>query len=63
VSTGVLLVMHTVIETPGYLRKAKSLMSDAQREAVVTMIAADPSAGDVMTGTGGFRKIRLCTGG
>jgi hypothetical protein len=55
--------MHTVIETPGYLRKAKSLMSDAQREAVVTMIAADPSAGDVMTGTGGFRKIRFALEG
>ena len=55
--------MHTVIETPGYLRKAKSLMSDAQREAVVTMIAADPSAGDVMRGTGGFRKIRFALEG
>ncbi len=43
--------MHTVIETPGYLRKAKSLMSDA-REAVVTMIAADPSAGD--------RQLEVC---
>lgn len=51
--------MHTVIETPGYLRKAKSLMSDAQREAVVTMIAADPSAGDVMTGTADFAKFAL----
>ena len=50
---------HRVIETAGYLRQAKSLMSDAQREAVVAMIAAEPSSGDVMTGTGGFRKIRF----
>ena len=55
--------MHTVVETPGYLRKAKSLISDAQREAVVTIIAADPSAGDVMTGTGGFRKLRFALEG
>ena len=38
-------------------------MSEAQREAVVTMIAADPSAGDVMTGTGGFRKTRFALEG
>jgi hypothetical protein len=55
--------MHTVIETRGYLRKTKSLMSDAQREAVVTMIAADPSTGAVMTGTGGFRKTRFALEG
>jgi hypothetical protein len=50
--------MHTVVETSVYLREAGKLMSEAEREEVVTMIARDPEAGDVIAGTGGFRKIR-----
>ena len=50
--------MHTVVETSVYLREAGKLMSKAEREEVVTMIARDPEAGDVISGTGGFRKIR-----
>ena len=47
--------MHTVVETRVYLREAGKFMSEAER---VTMIARDPEAGDVIAGTGGFRKIR-----
>jgi hypothetical protein len=50
--------MHTVVETSVYLREAGKLMNEAEREEVVTMIARDPEAGDVIAGTGGFRKIR-----
>ena len=50
--------MHTVVETSVYLREAGKLMSEAEREEVVTMIARDPEAGDVIAGTRGFRKIR-----
>jgi len=49
---------YTVVETSVYLREAGKLMSEAEREEVVTMIARDPEAGDVIAGTGGFRKIR-----
>jgi hypothetical protein len=51
-------ITHTVVETSVYLREAGKLMSEAEREEVVTMIARDPEAGDVIAGTGGFRKIR-----
>jgi hypothetical protein len=45
--------VHTVVETGVYLREAGKLMSEAEREEVVTMIARDPEAGDVIAGTGG----------
>jgi hypothetical protein len=48
--------VHTVVETSVYLRQASKLMSEAEREEVVSTIANDPEAGDVMAGTGGFRK-------
>jgi hypothetical protein len=51
--------MHTVVETGSYLRAAAKLMSEAEREEVVTTIAKDPEAGDVIAGTGGFRKLRI----
>jgi hypothetical protein len=34
-------------------------LSDGERLAVVTSIAANPQAGDVIEGTGGARKIRF----
>jgi hypothetical protein len=58
VSLAYCLLVHTVVETSVYLREAGKLMSEAEREEVVTMIARDPEAGDVIAGTGGFRKIR-----
>jgi hypothetical protein len=51
--------MLTVVETPSYLKAAEALFSEAEREAVVAMVAADPECGEVMQGTGGFRKVRV----
>lgn len=52
--------MQTVIETPAFLNDARSLgLSDAEQLAIVTWIAANPQAGDVIEGTGGARKIRF----
>jgi hypothetical protein len=50
--------MHVVVETPSYL-KAAGIFSEAEREDIVAMIAADPECGEVMKGTGGFRKVRV----
>jgi hypothetical protein len=55
--------MHTVVETPQYLRAAESIFSEAERANIVAMVAADPECGDVMEGTGGFRKVRVGRGG
>jgi hypothetical protein len=51
--------MQTVVETPTYLKAAATLFSEAERAEIVTAIAADPEAGDVMAGTGGYRKRRF----
>ena len=51
--------MQTVVETPTYLKAAFGLFSKAERTDIVTAIAADPEAGDLMPGTGGYRKRRF----
>jgi hypothetical protein len=51
--------MQTVVETPTYLKAAGSLFTEAERADIVAAIAADPDAGDLMPGTGGYRKRRF----
>ncbi len=52
--------MHTVIETSSYLADAKAAgMTEKERDAVVTLIADNPEAGDQISGTGGARKVRI----
>jgi hypothetical protein len=52
--------LQTVVETPGFLIDARSLgLSEEERFAIVSWIAANPEAGDVIEGTGGARKIRF----
>jgi hypothetical protein len=51
--------MHTVVETPQYLKASGSIFSEAEREDIVVAIASEPEAGDLMPGTGGYRKRRF----
>src|SRR3954451_12646091 len=53
----------TVAETPLFVRQASSLWDDAEREAFVSFIAANPEAGDVIPETGGVRKVRWSRAG
>lgn len=55
--------MQTVVETPGYLKAAEAIFSVEERSQIVAQIAANPECGDVMQGTGGFRKVRLARSG
>jgi hypothetical protein len=55
--------MQTVVELPSYLRAAGAIITEAERQDIVSMVAADPECGEVMQGTGGFRKIRVGRGG
>ncbi|HSZ60533.1 MAG TPA: type II toxin-antitoxin system RelE/ParE family toxin [Terriglobales bacterium] len=50
---------QTIVETPSYLALASKLFSEAERHEIVDKIAEDPQCGDVMSGTGGFRKVRV----
>lgn len=52
--------MHSVVETPTFIAAArKAGLSEAEREAIVDHIAADPMAGDMIEGGGGVRKVRV----
>ena len=52
--------MHTVIETPGYLRDAANAgVLDVERAAIKRFLSENPQAGDLMEGTGGARKVRF----
>lgn len=56
--------MHTVVETPSYLAAAKDAgMSEDVRAEVVSAISENPLIGDLMKGTGGFRKFRFAKPG
>ena len=56
--------MRTVVETPGYLVSAKSAgIPDAVRAEIVTAVARNPEAGDLMVGSGGLRKFRFARPG
>jgi hypothetical protein len=56
-------MMQTVVETPTYLAIANNLFSEEERADVVALVAADPECGDVIRGTGGFRKVRVARKG
>ena len=56
--------MHTILETTAYLAAAADAgMSEDERAAVVGMLAANPTAGDIMPGCGGARKLRVAKPG
>ena len=55
--------MFTVVETPAFQRRAEKLLSDDEREELIEYLARNPLAGDVMSGTGGVRKLRYAARG
>ena len=48
----------TVVEHPNYLKQAEKLLTSEQMDEIADIVAADPHAGVLMQGTGGFRKMR-----
>ena len=48
----------TVLETPGFLRDAAAALAEDERAEVVSFLAANPDAGDIIAETGGARKLR-----
>lgn len=51
--------MHTVIETPIYLGSlGMAGVSADERQGIIDLLAADPTAGDLIRETGGARKVR-----
>jgi hypothetical protein len=48
----------TVVETPEFLAATRKLMDAAERGLLVDHLAHNPMAGDLISGTGGVRKLR-----
>lgn len=49
--------LQTVIELDTFLRRAKAIMTDAERIELVNFLAANPEAGVALGG--GLRKVRI----
>lgn len=55
--------MHAVVETSVFTRRAEALLSADERTKLIDMLATNPTAGDVIPGLGGIRKMRFAAGG
>ena len=53
-----LIVPMTVVELPLFQRMARDVWDDSEREAFIDFIARNPETGDVISETGGVRKVR-----
>lgn len=49
----------SVTEVAGYRRRANELLTEAEQDALVDLVAYDPTSGDLVPGTGGLRKLRV----
>ena len=48
----------SVVETPEFLAATRKILSDDERTLLVDYLAYNPTAGEVVPGTGGVRKLR-----
>lgn len=49
----------SVIEFAAYRRRADELLTVEQRDAIIDLIAYEPTCGDIIPGSGGLRKVRI----
>ena len=49
----------SVIELAGYRRRANELLTSEEQDAVINLVAYEPTCGDVIPGAGGIRKVRI----
>lgn len=49
----------SVTELVGYKRRADELLTPAEQDAVIDIVAYEPTRGDLIPGTGGLRKLRV----
>ena len=55
--------MYTVIEVDDFQREANILLTHLERLALISFLAENPTAGDVVPGSGGCRKLRWAISG
>jgi hypothetical protein len=56
-------VLHAVLETSSFSRRADALLSAEERATLIYTLAQYPFAGDLMPGLGGVRKLRFAPKG
>jgi hypothetical protein len=47
-----------VVELPEFILATRKMLDDEEREELIDFLAYNPTAGDVIAGTGGVRKVR-----
>jgi hypothetical protein len=59
-TTAMPYILHTIIETPVYLKHVcDNGLTAEEQEKIAFQVAANPLAGDLIPGTGGARKLRI----
>ncbi len=56
-------IMHSVAETPIFTRRADALLTRDDRAILISTLAENPLAGDLVPGLGGIRKLRFAPAG
>src|SRR5437764_10719441 len=52
------LSLHTVVETRRFFADARRVLTETEKLELIDFVALHPTAGDLMQGTGGARKLR-----
>ena len=55
--------MQSVTETSIFTRRADALLNREDRVALISTLATNPQAGDLIPGLGGIRKLRFAPSG
>lgn len=50
--------MQTIVELPEFIKRADKLLSISEKDKLIDYLAIHVKAGDLITGTGGIRKLR-----
>jgi hypothetical protein len=50
--------MITIVELPEFIRRSKKLLTENEQSNLINYLATHPTAGVLMQGTGGIRKVR-----
>lgn len=48
----------TIVELPEFIRRSKKLLTEKEHSDLLLYLSTHPKSGDIITGTGGIRKIR-----
>ena len=52
----------TIVELPEFIRNAKNILSEAERNELIYHLSKYPKSGVIIKGTGGIRKLRWAHG-